>query len=150
MGPYTESQTHREMTGGLSMPVGFKNGTDGSLDIAVNAINQQHIPSFPTGINQKVELLLSILMATHVATLSCVVESMVLTSMPCRSKIQKTLRKEGVQPTIMVDCSHGNSNKRPEKQESSCVTSCDKLLFGNQSIVGTMIESHPPRESANQ
>ncbi|MEC8283897.1 MAG: 3-deoxy-7-phosphoheptulonate synthase, partial [SAR324 cluster bacterium] len=52
------------------------------------------------------------------------------------------LRKEGVSPTIMVDCSHGNSNKRPEKQEIVLRDIVRQVVDGNQSIVGTMIESH--------
>ena len=139
----TESQTHREMTSGLSMPVGFKNGTDGSLDIAVNAIQSAAHPHHFLGINHEGR-------ASVVNTKGNTYCHIVLRGGKHGPNFdalsiedtEDQLRKEGVKPTIMVDCSHGNSNKRPEKQEIVLRDIVRQVVDGNQSIVGTMIESH--------
>ena len=139
----TESQTHREMTSGLSMPVGFKNGTDGSLDIAVNAIQSAAHPHHFLGINHEGR-------ASVVNTKGNPYCHIVLRGGKHGPNFdalsiedtEDQLRKEGVKPTIMVDCSHGNSNKRPEKQEIVLRDIVRQVVDGNQSIVGTMIESH--------
>ena len=139
----TESQTHREMTSGLSMPVGFKNGTDGSLDIAVNAIQSAAHPHHFLGINHEGR-------ASVVNTKGNPYCHIVLRGGKHGPNFdalsiedtEDQLRKEGVNPTIMVDCSHGNSNKRPEKQEIVLRDIVRQVVDGNQSIIGTMIESH--------
>ena len=139
----TESQTHREMTSGLSMPVGFKNGTDGSLDIAVHAIQSAAHPHHFLGINHEGRA--SVVNTNGNQHCHIVLRGGKHGPNFDTLSIQDTeeqLRKEGVSPTSMVDCSHGNSNKRPEKQEIELRDIVRQIVDGNQSIVGTMIESH--------
>jgi 3-deoxy-7-phosphoheptulonate synthase len=139
----TESQTHREMTSGLSMPVGFKNGTDGGLEIAVNAIQSASEPHHFLGING--EGLASVVKTTGNRYCHIVLRGGKHGPNFDALSIQDTeeiLSKHGVRPAIMVDCSHGNSNKRPEKQEIVLRDIVRQIVDGNQSIVGTMIESH--------
>ena len=139
----TESQTHREMTSGLSMPVGFKNGTDGNLDIAVHAIQSAAHPHHFLGINNEGRA--SVVNTNGNQHCHIVLRGGKHGPNFDTLSIQDTeekLRKEGVKPTIMVDCSHGNSNKRPEKQELVLRDIVRQIVDGNQSIVGTMIESH--------
>ena len=139
----TESQTHREMTSGLSMPVGFKNGTDGNLDIAVHAIQSAAHPHHFLGINHEGRA--SVVNTNGNQHCHIVLRGGKHGPNFDTLSIQDTeeqLRKEGVKPTIMVDCSHGNSNKSPEKQELVLRDIVRQIVDGNQSIVGTMIESH--------
>jgi len=139
----TESQTHREMSSGLSSPVGFKNGTDGSLDVAVNALQSVAHPHNFLGINQAGQVAI-------IRTRGNAYAHVVLrggNGKPNYDSVsvalaEQELRKAGVQPNIMIDCSHANSNKDPALQPLVMENVTNQILEGNRSIMGLMVESH--------
>jgi 3-deoxy-7-phosphoheptulonate synthase len=139
----TESQTHREMSSGLSFPVGFKNGTDGNLQIAIDAMKAaQHQHSF-LGINREGRT--SIIQTSGNPDVHIVLRggSKKVNYHPEDiAHTEDQLNKNGLLPTIMVDCSHGNSNKDYQKQPEVLGCVVDQLLAGNGSISGVMIESN--------
>jgi 3-deoxy-7-phosphoheptulonate synthase len=139
----TESQTHREMSSGLSFPVGFKNGTDGNLQIAMDAMKAAQHPHSFLGINREGRT--SIIQTAGNPDVHIVLrggsrkvnyhpEDIVHT--------EESLQKNGLFPTIMVDCSHGNSNKDYQKQPEVLESVVQQILDGNKSISGVMIESN--------
>ena len=139
----TESQTHREMASGLSMPVGFKNGTDGSLTVAINALKSVSHPHSFLGINQSGQ-------ATVIQTRGNVCGHVILrggNGQPNYDSVhvklcEEALEAAGLRQTIVIDCSHGNSNKQPELQPLVAENVASQILEGNQSIVGIMLESN--------
>jgi 3-deoxy-7-phosphoheptulonate synthase len=139
----TESQTHREMASGLSSAVGFKNGTDGGLTVAINALQSVSKPHRFLGINQQGGV-------SIVTTKGNAYGHVVLrggNGKPNYDSVSVTLceqqlRKAGIKPNIMVDCSHANSNKDPALQPLVMDNVANQILEGNQSIVGLMVESH--------
>ncbi|AEF54679.1 3-deoxy-7-phosphoheptulonate synthase [Marinomonas posidonica] len=139
----TESQTHREMASGLSGPVGFKNGTDGSMTVAVNAMQSvSHGHSF-LGINENGQV-------SIVNTKGNAYGHLVLRGGNGKPNYdaanialsEAALTKANLKHNIMVDCSHENSNKQPERQITVMEDSTQQILAGNQSIMGLMIESN--------
>ncbi|WP_305045902.1 3-deoxy-7-phosphoheptulonate synthase [Geoalkalibacter sp.] len=139
----TESQTHREMASGLSFPVGFKNGTDGNLQIAIDAIGAALHPHSFLGINNEGRS--AIVQTTGNPDVHIVLrggndkpnyfpEDIV--------KTEQMLAKAGLNQAIMVDCSHANSYKNHERQEEVLVNVIDQVLAGNRSICALMIESN--------
>jgi len=145
----TESQTHRELASGLSFPIGFKNGTDGNLQIALDAmIAALHSHSF-LGVNR--EGLTSIVQTTGNPDVHIVLRGSGKKPNYSPEDILKTeemLTKSGLLPTIMVDCSHGNSEKNHEKQPAVLDAVLSQIEAGNRSISGVMIESY--LEGGNQ
>ena len=138
----TESQTHRELASGLSFPIGFKNGTDGNLQIAIDAmIAAQHSHCF-LGINR--EGLTSIVHTTGNPDVHMVLRGGKKPNYSPEdiAKTEEMLAKAGLFPTIMVDCSHGNSEKNHEKQPGVLTAVIDQIEAGNRSISGVMIESY--------
>ncbi len=139
----TESQTHREMSSGLSFPVGFKNGTDGNLQIAMDAMKAaQHQHSF-LGINREGRT--SIIRTSGNPDVHIVLRGgskKVNYHAEDIAHTEEHLNKNGLLPSIMVDCSHGNSNKDYQKQPEVLECVVDQLLVGNNSISGVMIESN--------
>lgn len=139
----TESQTHREMASGLSSAVGFKNGTDGGLTVATNALNSVAKPHRFLGINRQGQV-------SVFTTKGNPYGHIVLrggSSGPNYDSVhiklcEDALDKAGVAPNIMVDCSHANSNKEPELQPLVVENVANQILEGNTSIVGLMVESH--------
>lgn len=139
----TESQTHREMSSGLSSPVGFKNGTDGSLDVAVNAMLSVRSPHRFLGIDSEGRVALT-------TTKGNPYGHVVLRGgggKPNYDSVsvalaEKALEKANVSTNIMVDCSHANSNKDPGLQPLVMENIANQILEGNNSIVGLMVESH--------
>jgi len=139
----TESQTHREMSSGLSGPVGFKNGTDGSLDVAVNAMLSVKHPHRFLGIDPDGRVALTTTRGNPYA-------HVVLRGgggKPNYDSVsvalaESALEKAGVSTNIMVDCSHANSNKDPNLQPLVMENIGNQILEGNTSIVGLMVESH--------
>jgi len=139
----TESQTHREMASGLSSAVGFKNGTDGGLTVATNALNSVANPHRFLGINRQGQV-------SVFTTRGNPYGHIVLrggSSGPNYDSVnirlcEQALEKAGVKQNIMVDCSHANSNKQPELQPLVVENVANQILEGNQSIVGLMIESN--------
>ncbi|MBI3094764.1 MAG: 3-deoxy-7-phosphoheptulonate synthase [Rhodocyclales bacterium] len=142
----SESQTHREMSSGLSAPVGFKNGTDGSLDAAVNAIISASSPHSFLGINMQGR-------SSVVRTAGNRYGHLVLRGGGGRPNYdtvsvalaESALAKAGLPHNIVVDCSHANSYKKPELQPlvmQDCINQiCAQRKAGHRSIVGLMIES---------
>ncbi len=139
----TESQTHREMASGLSSAVGFKNGTDGSLTVAINALQSVSSPHRFLGINQAGGV-------SIVTTKGNRYGHVVLrggNGKPNYDSVSVTLCeqqlvKAGIRPNIMVDCSHANSNKDPALQPLVMDNVANQILEGNTSIIGLMVESH--------
>ncbi|MCW8976136.1 MAG: 3-deoxy-7-phosphoheptulonate synthase, partial [Sedimenticola sp.] len=139
----TESQTHREMASGLSMPVGFKNGTDGGLAVAINALESVANPHSFLGINQKGQV-------TVIQTKGNVCGHVILrggNGGPNYDSVnvalcEEALRKAKLPENIMIDCSHGNSSKKPELQPLVAENVINQVLEGNKSITGLMLESN--------
>ena len=139
----TESQTHREMASGLSTPVGFKNGTDGGLQVAVNALLSVSSPHSFLGINQAGQVAV---IRTRGNRYGHIVlrggskgpnyDSVTM------SLVEKELAKHKLPPNIVVDCSHANSNKDPSLQPLVVHDVAHQVIEGNQSIVGVMLESN--------
>jgi 3-deoxy-7-phosphoheptulonate synthase len=145
----TESQTHRELASGLSFPIGFKNGTDGNLQIAMDAMKAAMHPHSFLGINREGRT--SIIQTSGNPDVHIVLRggSRKVNYQPTDiAKTEENLKKNGLLPTIMVDCSHGNSNKDFLKQPEVLECVVDQLLGGNRSISGVMIESN--LEAGNQ
>ena len=139
----TESQTHREMSSGLSFPVGFKNGTDGNLQIAIDAMKAAQHPHSFLGINREGRT--SIIQTAGNPDVHIVLRggSKKVNYHPEDiAHTEESLQKNGLFPTIMVDCSHGNSNKDYQKQPEVLESVVNQILDGNNSISGVMIESN--------
>jgi 3-deoxy-7-phosphoheptulonate synthase len=139
----TESQTHREMASGLSTPVGFKNGTDGTLTVAINALQSVRSPHHFLGVTQQGQ---SAVFRTRGNSYGHIV----LRGGGGRTNYdsvsvalaEQELARAGLPGNIVVDCSHGNSNKDPGLQPLVAENCVNQVLEGNQSIVGLMLESH--------
>ncbi|MEY4923657.1 MAG: Phospho-2-dehydro-3-deoxyheptonate aldolase, Tyr-sensitive [Verrucomicrobiota bacterium] len=138
-----ESQTHRQMASGLSMPLGFKNGTDGSIATAINAIKAASQPHTFLGINLDGS-------ASAIVTRGnpdCHVVLRGGATGPNYSpahitQTEQLLTKAGLRQAILVDCSHDNSAKQPERQPEVMRELLTQLQAGNTSIIGAMIESN--------
>lgn len=139
----TESQTHREMASGLSSAVGFKNGTDGGLTVATNALNSAAKPHRFLGINRQGQVSVFTTKGNPYAHIVLRGGSSGPNYDSVNIKLcEDALEKAGVSPNIMVDCSHANSNKQPELQPLVVENVANQILEGNRSIVALMIESH--------
>jgi len=138
----TESQTHREMASGLSTPVGFKNGTDGNLAVAINALHSVSAPHHFLGINQQgqiVQLQTRGNSCGHIILRGGKKGNYDSVSIAIG---EKALDDAGLEKNMMVDCSHGNSDKQPELQPLVANNVVQQILEGNTSIIGIMLESH--------
>ncbi len=139
----TESQTHREMASGLSMPVGFKNNTEGNLQIAVDAMEAARHPHSFLGMDPDGR--------------TCVVNTrgnayghIILRGGREMSNFDPgsvkqaadMVRGAGMNPALMVDCSHANSGKKHEKQEVAWRSIIEQRKAGNSDLIGMMLESH--------
>jgi 3-deoxy-7-phosphoheptulonate synthase len=145
----TESQTHREMASGLSFPVGFKNGTDGNLQIAVDAIKAARSPHSFIGINNEGQT--SIVSTVGNPDVHIVLRGGNDAPNYSPEDIVKTsalLDKGGVSSAIMVDCSHANCYKDHNRQEEVLTSVLDQIVAGNPNIRAVMIESN--LEEGNQ
>jgi 3-deoxy-7-phosphoheptulonate synthase len=145
----TESQTHRELVSGLSFPIGFKNGTDGNLQIAIDAMIAAKAPHSFLGINREGRA--SIIQTTGNPDVHIVLRGGSRKPNYLPEDILHTeehLNKNGLAPSIMVDCSHGNSNKDYRRQPEVLENIISQVVAGNQSISGLMIESY--LEEGNQ
>lgn len=139
----SESQTHREMASGLSTPVGFKNATDGDLDVAINAIISAAHPHSFLGINGQGQ---SAILRTRGNRYGHVVlrggggrPNYDTVSV---SLAEQALAKAKLPVNIVVDCSHANSWKKPELQPLVMKDVIHQIREGNRSVVGLMIESN--------
>ncbi len=140
----TESQTHRELASGLSMPVGFKNSTDGNLKVALDAMESARHPHCFLGIDND--------------GTTCVVRTngnpwghLVLRGGRSTgpnydpesiANVMKELEASSFEPTIMVDCSHANSGKKHQNQEKVLRSVIAQRIQGQSSIIGVMLESN--------
>ena len=139
----SESQTHREMASGLSCPVGFKNGTDGSLDVALNALQSVKSPHRFLGISPDGKV--SIVTTKGNAHAHVVLRGGTNGPNYYPENIavcEKELESIGATQAIMVDCSHANSNKDHTKQGSVLEAVAEQISVGNKSIRGVMLESN--------
>jgi 3-deoxy-7-phosphoheptulonate synthase len=138
-----ESQTHREMSSGLSTPVGFKNGTDGDTGIAINAILSASHPHSFLGLNGQGRV-------SIVRTRGNRYGHIVLRGGDGRpnydtvsvAMTEAALAKADLPANIVVDCSHANSYKKPELQPLVMADVVNQVRFGNKSLVGVMVESN--------
>ena len=138
----TESQTHREMASGLSMPVGFKNGTDGGLQVAINAMLSAKQPHSFLGVNQEGQVAVvrtkgngyGHMILRGGAKPNYDAESIALA--------EAALAKQKLPSNIVVDCSHANSSKDPARQPQVFDDVVKQIVAGNKSIVGVMLESN--------
>ncbi|QKJ52182.1 3-deoxy-7-phosphoheptulonate synthase [Providencia rettgeri] len=138
----TESQTHREMASGLSMPVGFKNGTDGSLSTAINALKAAAMPHRFMGINQSGQVCL--LHTKGNSNYYVILRGGKKPNYEAEdiAACEVEMKKAGLAPSLMVDCSHGNSNKDYRRQPQVVDSIIEQIVNGNESITGIMLESH--------
>lgn len=139
----TESQVHRELASGLSMPIGFKNGTTGDIQIAVDAIKSAKHPHHFLGVTKQG-------LAAIVSTKGNDVCHVILrgsnqgTNYDAKSIASaiQLLQAQDLQPQLMVDCSHGNSQKDYQRQKLVVQSLCEQIAAGNPYISGAMIESN--------
>jgi 3-deoxy-7-phosphoheptulonate synthase len=139
----TESQTHREMASGLSMPVGFKNSTEGVLRVAIDALEAARHPHTFVGVDTEGR-------TAVVRTRGNPWGHVVLRGGHARPNYDADsittacgqLRQAGMAPVLMVDCSHANSGKRHEHQEEVWDTVVQQRVAGNSAIIGLMVESN--------
>jgi 3-deoxy-7-phosphoheptulonate synthase len=139
----TESQTHREMASGLSMPVGLKNSTDGSLQVAIDAMGATRHPHSFIGINEDG-------VTSIVRTMGNLNAHVVLRGgramtnydpASIKAAVEKLI-SEKLPPVLMVDCSHANSEKKFAKQEDVWHSVIEQRVGGTKSLIGLMMESH--------
>ncbi|QSZ35418.1 hypothetical protein DSL72_008288 [Monilinia vaccinii-corymbosi] len=139
----TESQLHRELASGLSFPVGFKNGTDGSLTVAIDAIGSAAAKHHFMGVTKQGIAAITrtsgnehgfVILRGGTKGTNFDAESVKLT--------KETLTKKSQKQAIMIDCSHGNSNKDHRNQPKVAQVIGDQLRAGERSIIGVMIESN--------
>ena len=139
----TESQTHRELASGLSMPVGFKNGTNGGLNVALNAMASAQQPHHFLGISQQGAS--SVIQTSGNNFVHLVLRGG--SNGPNFDAVSihnaaDELASAGLPKAIMIDCNHANSGKDPERQELVLRNLILQIKDGDQSIIGTMIESN--------
>jgi 3-deoxy-7-phosphoheptulonate synthase len=139
----TESQTHREMASGLSMPVGLKNSTDGSLQVAIDAMGAtRHAHSF-VGISE--DGLTAVVRTNGNPNAHVVLRGgRAMTNYDAASikAAEEKLVAEKLPPVLMVDCSHANSEKKFAKQEEVWRSVIQQRVEGTKSLIGVMVESH--------
>ncbi len=139
----TESQVHRELASGLSMPVGFKNGTDGGVRIAVDAIRAARHPHHFLSVTKQG---ISAIVATR-GNEDCHVilrggERGPNYGAADVAAVAGDLARAKLPPRVMIDCSHGNSGKDPARQVGVAADLADRLASGARDVLGVMIESH--------
>jgi len=138
----TESQTHREMASGLSMPIGFKNGTDGSLATAINAMQAASSSHRFMGISREGQVALLTTQGNpngHVILRGGKQTNYDSVSV---TECEEDMAKMGLDASLMVDCSHANSRKDYRRQPLVAEDVIHQIREGNKSIIGLMIESH--------
>jgi 3-deoxy-7-phosphoheptulonate synthase len=139
----TESQLHRELASGLSFPVGFKNGTDGTLDVAIDAISAVRHPHHFLSVTKPGVVSI----VGTVGNDDCFI---ILrggkrgTNYDAKSitEAKASLVEKGMRPRLMVDCSHGNSEKDHRNQPKVAKVLAEQIEAGETGIMGVMIESH--------
>jgi len=140
----TESQVHRELASGLSMPVGFKNGTDGSTQTAVDAVLSARSPHlFPSVTKQGVS---AIFETSGNDTCHVILRGGSRTGPNFDAshvdEVCTRLKARGLRETVMIDCSHGNSQKDHRKQVAVAASIAEQVCAGSWRVMGAMLESH--------
>jgi 3-deoxy-7-phosphoheptulonate synthase len=138
----TESQTHREMASGLSMPVGIKNGTDGNRAIAIHALLAVSQPHAFLGIDPSGRCAVTQTRGNRYAHIVLRGGGAPNYDSVSVALTEEELAAAGLAPNIVVDCSHGNSGKDPARQPLVFADCVHQVLEGNRSIVGAMLESN--------
>ncbi|HGJ5905320.1 MAG TPA: 3-deoxy-7-phosphoheptulonate synthase [Arsenophonus nasoniae] len=138
----TESQTHREMASGLSMPVGFKNGTDGNLVTAINAMRAAAMPHCFMGINQSGQVCLLQTQGNPDGHIILRGGEKPNYNAQDIANCEIQMRNANLLPSLMIDCSHGNSRKDFRRQPLVVESIIEQITHGNRSITGMMLESH--------
>lgn len=139
----TESQTHRELASGLSMPIGFKNGTDGTVQIAIDAVTSSAHPHHFLGVTEQG---LAGIVSTK-GNKDCHVILRGGKSGPnydaeSVARVAGDLKAARLLPCVMVDCSHGNSNKDFSRQPLVAQDAAKQIAAGQNHLIGVMVESH--------
>ncbi|KAL8715173.1 MAG: hypothetical protein Q9220_001131 [cf. Caloplaca sp. 1 TL-2023] len=139
----TESQLHRELASGLSFPVGFKNGTDGSLGVAIDAVGAAAAKHHFMGVTKQG---LAAITRTRGNEHGFVIlrggGGKTNFDQESVKSTRESLRKKGLKEVMMIDCSHGNSQKNHRNQPLVAATIADQIRAGETGIVGVMIESN--------
>jgi 3-deoxy-7-phosphoheptulonate synthase len=139
----TESQTHREMASGLSMPVGLKNSTDGSLQVAIDAMGATRHPHSFIGMNEDgVTAIVRTSGNPHAHVVLRGGRAMTNYDAASIKAAEDKLISEKLPPVLMVDCSHANSEKKFAKQEDVWHSVIEQRVGGTKSLIGVMVESH--------
>lgn len=138
----TESQVHRELASGLSAPIGFKNGTDGSLRIAVDAIQAAQRPHHFLGVHKNGQV--AVVETKGNRDCHVILRGGSQPNYDAASVAQATreLSTAKLSTKLMIDCSHANSGKQHEKQVDVAADIASQIATGNDNIMGTMLESH--------
>ena len=138
----TESQVHREMASGLSCPVGFKNGTDGNVKIAIDAVQAAAHPHHFLAVTKQGRSAI----ATTAGNADChiILRGGKAPNFDAASvaSVCDTIVAAGLRPQVMIDISHGNSSKRPENQPGVAGDIARQIEAGERRIAGVMVESH--------
>lgn len=146
----TESQIHREVVSGLSFPIGFKNGTDGNIDIAIDAIKTAENKHYHIGIDQKG--LISIIKTKGNINTHLILRGGNNGPNYYKNNINlycQAMTRKGIKAKIMVDCSHSNSGKKPGNQTLVLDNILEQRISGNKSLIGVMVESNINSGSQN-
>jgi 3-deoxy-7-phosphoheptulonate synthase len=138
----TESQTHREMSSGLSTPVGFKNGTDGGLDVAINALQSAASPHSFLGISTGGQVAVIETKGNRYGHIILRGGREPNYDSVSVALCEQALAKAAMPNNIIIDCSHANSHKNHELQPLVAENCVNQIVEGNNSIVGLMLESH--------
>ena len=138
----TESQVHRELASGLSCPVGFKNSTDGTLKNAMDAIRAASLPHH--FLSMTMDGKSAIFSTTGNDDGHIILRGGALPNYDRNNVLlaEEKLESYGLTPNIMIDCSHANSMKQPEKQIDVAADIAEQISAGDSHIIGVMIESH--------
>ena len=139
----TESQVHRQLVSGVSCPVGFKNGTSGDIQVAIDAIlSASHSHTFlgHTKHGQSAIFVTKGNRETHIILRGG--RNMVNYTADCVAQTSAAMEKAGLQPRIMIDCSHANSSKDHNRQPLVGRDIAQQIAAGNENIIGVMIESN--------
>jgi 3-deoxy-7-phosphoheptulonate synthase len=138
----TESQTHREMSSGLSMPIGFKNGTDGNLNVAINAMQSAQSSHRFLGINQSGQVSLFTTKGNAHAHIILRGGKKPNYDQASVAIAKNQIESQGLSAKFMIDCSHGNSRKDYTNQSGVFDSVLAQILADDSSILGMMLESH--------
>ena len=138
----TESQPHRQLASGLSMAVGFKNATDGNMQIAIDAVNTARRQHSFIGVDENGEV--SVYRTSGNPDGHIVLRGGAGPNYEAEhiAFLKVAMRKAGLRPQIVIDCSHANSNKRFDRQKKVFYNIIEQIASGEDAIVGMMLESH--------